>query len=42
MPGCEALMDFLSDQAWLAILIVSSTIGVLLMIVSLYAPNLLY
>jgi len=30
-----------SDQAWMAILIVSTAIGVLLLIVSLYAPSLL-
>jgi len=34
-------MNFWSDQIWLAILIVSSAIGVLLLIVSLYAPRLL-
>jgi|RhiMethySRZTD1v2_1073278.scaffolds.fasta_scaffold07932_6 hypothetical protein len=35
-------MNFWSDQTWLAILIVSSSFGVLLLIVSLYAPQLFY
>ena len=34
-------MDSWSDQTWLAILIVSSAIAVLLLMLSLYAPHLL-